>query len=120
MEGAMRNRIFGLALAVPLMTVLSYGSTTLADEDVQQTDGQQTSCMNSSDAVTTLPAPLDRWAQLRCTSAGYVITGREGWVWLEPTHKALVVIPSQTFGRPQGPDANAYFTKIQVTKVTGE
>ena len=116
----MRNPILGLALAAPLMAVLSYGSTTLANEDGQQADGQHASCMASSEAVTTLPTPLNRWAQLRCTSAGYVITGREGWIWLEPTHKSLVVIPSQTFGRPEGPDPNAYFTKIQVTKVTGE
>lgn len=116
----MRNPIIGLALVGPLVAVLSYGSTTLANEDDQQADGQQMmSCMASSDAVTTLPAPLNRWGQLRCTPAGYVITGREGWVWLEPTHKALVVIPSQSFGRPEGPDPNAYFTKIQVTKVIG-
>lgn len=116
----MRNPILGLALAAPLMAVIGYGSATLANEDDQQADGRQMSCAASSDAVTVLPAPLNRWAQLRCTSAGYVITGREGWVWLEPTHKALVVIPSQTFGRPQGPDPNAYFTKIEVTRVTGE
>jgi hypothetical protein len=116
----MRNRIFGVALAVPLMTVLSYGSTTLADEDVQPTDGRETACVPASDAVTTLPTPLNRWAQLRCTSAGYVITGREGWIWIEPNNKALVVIPAQTFGRPEGPDPSAHFTKIQVTRVTGE
>jgi hypothetical protein len=117
----MRNPILGFALASSLTVVLGYGSTTLANEDNQQADGQQAmSCAASSDAVTTLPPPLNRWAQLRCTTAGYVITGREGWLWLEPTHKALVVIPSQSFGRPEGPDPNAYFTKIEVTKVTGE
>ena len=55
----MRNRTFGLALATPLVTVLGYGSTTLADEDIQQTDGQQTACAAASDAVTTLPEPLN-------------------------------------------------------------
>ena len=117
----MRNPVLGFALAAPLMAVLSYGSTTLANEDDQQADRQQMmSCGASTDAVTTLPEPLNRWAQLRCTTAGYVITGREGWVWLEPTHKALVVIPSQSFGRPEGPDPNAHFTKIEVIKVTGD
>jgi hypothetical protein len=117
----MRNPILGFALAAPLMAVLSYGSTTLANEGDQQADGRQMmSCAASSDAVTTLPEPLNRWAQLRCTTAGYVITGREGWIWLEPTHKALVVIPSQSFGGAEGPDPNAYFTKIEVTKVTGD
>jgi len=116
----MRNRIFGLALAAPLMTVLGYGSATLADEDVPQADSRVEACIASPDAITQLPAPLNRWAQLRCTPAGYVITGRQGWIWIEPNNKALVVIPAQTFGRPEGPDKNAYFTKVEVTKVTGE
>lgn len=120
MEAALRNRILALALSAPLMAVLTYGSTTFANEDGQQADGQRTACTSSPDAVTTLPAPLSRWAAVRCTPAGYVITGREGWIWIEPNHKALVIIPSQTFGRQAGPDSSAYFTKIELTKVTGE
>ena len=115
----MRNRILALALTVPLMGVLGYGST-FANEENQQADDQPTQCAASPDAVTTLPAPLNRWASVRCTLAGYVITGKEGWLWLEPNHKALVVIPAQTFDRQAGPDRNAYFTKIELTKVTGE
>jgi hypothetical protein len=100
--------------------VPGYGSVTLANEDGQRTDGQQTACVGSPDAITTLPAPLSRWAAIRCTPAGYIITGRDGWLWLEPNHKALVIIPAQTFGRQAGPDSNAYFTKIELIKVTGE
>jgi hypothetical protein len=116
----MRNRIFALAFSAPLLAVLGFGSTTFAaNEDGQQADNQRT-CAESPDVVTQLPAPLSRWATVRCTPAGYVITQRQGWLWIEPNNKALVIIPSQTFGRQGGPDQNAYFTKIELTKVTGE
>jgi len=117
----MRNPILGLALSGPLMAVLALGSATYANEDSQQADGRQmAACAESPSAVTTLPAPLDRWAQVRCTSAGYAITQREGWLWIEPNHNALVIIPSQTLNRQMGLDGGSYFTKIEVTKVTGE
>lgn len=115
----MRNRILALALSIPLFGVLTYGSTTFANEDELGALGA--ACEASPNAVTTLPAPLSRWAQVRCTSVGYVITGREGWIWIEPSNKALVVIPSQSFeGNADIHDSNAYFTKIEVTKVTGD
>ena len=117
----MRNPIIGLALSVPVMAVLTLGSTTLANEgDSQQADGQnaQVACTESPTAVVILPEPLNRWAQMRCTSAGYVITGREGWLWIEPNHNALVIIPA--FNRQSEADGSAYFTKIEATKVSGE
>jgi hypothetical protein len=111
----MRNRILGLALTAPLLMAAAMSSTTLANEENSAT------CPVSPEAVTTLPAPLSRWAEVRCTSAGYIITGREGWIWIEPNHKALVVIPSQTFGsQGSAHDSNSYFTKVEVTKVNGE
>lgn len=111
----MRNRILALAFSVPLFGVLSYGSTQ-ADENYSME-----SCGGGLEAVTTLPAPLDRWAQMRCTSAGYVMTGREGWIWIEPNHNALVVIPSQKFEEQADlSDNSSYFTKVEATKVSGE
>ena len=113
----MRNRILALALSVPLMGVLMYGSTTFANEGIPDAEA----CAATPEVVTTLPAPLSRWAQVRCTSAGYIITGQEGWVWVEPTHNALVVIPSQTLANePDLSDSTSYFTKVAVTKVSGE
>ena len=113
----MRNRFLALALSVPLMGILMYGSTTFANEG----NPDEEACAVGPEAVTTLPAPLSRWAQVRCTSAGSIITGREGWVWVEPSHNALVVIPSQTLG-PEANlhDSSSYFTKAEVTKVSGE
>jgi hypothetical protein len=102
------------------MVVLAFGSTTFANEDDQQAGGQQAVCESSPDAVVTLPAPLNRWAQVRCTKAGHIIAQREGWLWIEPNHNALVIIPSQTFDRQAEPDSSAYFTKIELARVTGE
>jgi hypothetical protein len=112
----MRNRILALALSAPLLGVLTYGSTTFANEG-----NPEAGCAATPEAVTTLPAPLSRWASVRCTSAGYIITGREGWIWIEPNNKALVVIPSGTLqGHADMLDNNAYFTKVEVTKVSGD
>ena len=111
----MRNWILGLALSAPLMVGWVVPSSVASD------DGNTSSCAGSPTAVTTLLAPLSRWAEVRCTPVGYVITGREGWIWIEPNHKALVVIPSQSFGRQADPmDSSSYFTKIELTKVGGE
>jgi len=104
----MRNGILVLALSAPLMFGAAFGSTPVASED-----GNAEACAASPAAITTLPVPLSRWAQVRCTSAGYIITGREGWIWVEPNHKALVVIPSQTFGdQADLHDSTSYFTKF--------
>jgi len=110
------NTVAALALGAALIAVPAFISPVAS----QETGGL--SCAETPDAVTTLPAPLDRWAQVVCTKAGYVITSRDGWLWIEPTHNAMVIIPSQAFGRhAQTMDGgSAYFTKIELTKVKGE
>jgi hypothetical protein len=114
----MRNGILGAALCAPLMGMLAFTSMSFANESVgNESANKVAACAGSPDAITSLPEPLNRWAQVRCTPVGYVITGREGWLWIQPTYKALVVIPSSS---PQQPDGSAYFTKIELTKVRGE
>jgi hypothetical protein len=109
----MRYGILGLAMSASLLCGLGVASTASGEE--------ATKCGSAPDAVTTLPAPLSRWAQVVCTDAGYVITGRDGWLWVEPKHNAVVIIPSQSFGRyAETKDSSSYFTKVEVTKVTGE
>jgi len=89
--------------------------------------------VSPAEAVTTLPAPLDKWAQILCTQTGQVITGHEGWVWIEPTRHAVVIIPSQNMkadrdGVAVDQDAakdgrkadKSYFTKVELTKVSGD
>jgi len=78
-----------------------------------------------------LPTPLSKWGQILCTDTGQVITGHDGWVWVEPTHRSIVIIPSQNLHAESGglkidPDpaggdnAKSYFTKIEFTKIAGE
>src|SRR5262245_15280073 len=100
MEGLMKkNIIAGLALGAALFAGPAFVSPAASQEK------DDFGCANTPDAVTTLPTPLDRWAQVVCTKTGYVITGRDGWLWVEPRHNAMVIIPSQSFGRhAQTPD----------------
>jgi hypothetical protein len=78
--------------------------------------------VNASDAVVSLPSPLNKWAEIICTPYGQVITGHNGWVWIEPVNRALVVIPSGTLDTEPPPTAvsKAYFTKVEMTKIEGE
>jgi hypothetical protein len=71
------------------------------------------------DAVTTLPAPLRKWAQIACTPYGDALGSRKGWIWASLDDAQRVLIPS---GDPQGnpdPVANetAYFTAIEVKEL---
>src|SRR5882762_2999797 len=122
----MRTRLFAVAL---FASVIAMGSSLFSPGAAQDS-----SCgVSPAEAVTTLPAPLDKWAQILCTQSGQVITGHEGWVWIEPTRHAIVLIPSQNLkADPDGvaidPDAakaggaadKSYFTKVEFTKVSGD
>src|SRR5262245_26017270 len=119
----MRNRLFAVALLAPIMAMgPAVFSPTSADETRFGA--------GSAEAITTLPAPLDKWAQIVCTKTGQVITGHDGWVWIEPTKHAVVIIPSQNL-RAQAQEskvaddatdgaAQSYFTKIELTKIRGD
>jgi hypothetical protein len=126
----MRNRSMALVLALPM---IAFGSSLASP-----TAAQDSTCgVPSSEAVGVLPTPLSKWGQILCTDTGQVITGHDGWVWVEPTHRALVIIPSQNLRTESGelkqnpePDkamhesgsdvGKSYFTKIEFTKVAGE
>src|SRR3979409_1711336 len=121
----MRTRVFAVALFAPMIAM---GSALFSPGAAQDS-----SCgVSPAEAVSTLPAPLNKWAQIVCTQSGQVITGHEGWVWIEPTRHAIVLIPSQNLkADPDGvaiaPDPakagaadKSYFTKIEFTKVNGD
>src|SRR6266850_4648490 len=122
----MRTRVFAVALFAPMIAM---GSSLFSPGAAQDS-----SCgVSPAEAVTTLPAPLDKWAQILCTQTGQVITGHEGWVWIEPTRHAVVIIPSQNMkadrdGVAVDQDAakdgrkadKSYFTKVELTKVSGD
>ncbi len=122
----MRTRLFAVALFAPIIAMGSSLFSAGAAED--------SSCgVSPSEAVTSLPAPLDKWAQIICTQSGQVITGHEGWVWMEPMRHAIVIIPSQNLkadsdgvavdqdsGTGGGKADKSYFTKVEFTKVNGD
>ena len=71
-------------------------------------------------AVTTLPAPLDRWGQVVCSKYGYVIAGKPGWIWSEPGGYIPVYIPAQMVAADPKPLGNTvYFTAITVIQSAG-
>src|SRR5262245_41946493 len=120
----MRNLLLATALCLP---ILATGSEVSASSRIVD----ESQCGTApAEAVTTLPAPLDKWAQIVCTKSGQVITGHEGWVWIEPIRKAVVIIPSQNLKKDGKVDTDpseaadgapkSYFIKIELTKVRGE
>jgi hypothetical protein len=118
-EVAMRIGSTALALCFSVVAALPLSTPVV---------GQNAHGCAGSDAVVSLPTPLNKWAQILCTPYGQVITGGDGWIWVEPVRDALVVIPSQTLdgnAKPVGDsgdskDTKAYFTKIVMTKISGE
>jgi hypothetical protein len=110
-EVAMRIGSTALALCFSVVAALPLSTPVV---------GQNAHGCAGSDAVVSLPTPLNKWAQILCTPYGQVITGGDGWIWVEPVRDALVVIPSQTLdgnAKPVGDsgdskDTKAYFTKI--------
>lgn len=111
----MRFGPFGLALCFSMAAGMPMSSPVVAQDTPE--------CAGPG-AVEALPMPLNRWAQILCTPYGEVITGHDGWVWVEPTKQALVVIPSQTLDAGAKPasdgDSKAYFTKVAITKLSGD
>ncbi|MBI1395231.1 MAG: hypothetical protein GC151_04555 [Betaproteobacteria bacterium] len=71
------------------------------------------------DAVTTLPAPIDRWARLECVPVGQKLVAAEGWHWRYPG--SWTVRPEAPAWAPDAsvrlPGAK-YFTGITVTELT--
>jgi hypothetical protein len=73
------------------------------------------------DAVTRLPMPLAKWAQLACTPIGQILMSHEGWVWIMPDASGTVFVPSRIADKPPEELGNSsYFTKIDVQPVKGE
>ena len=73
-----------------------------------------------SEAVMTLPSPLNKWGEIRCTPYGHVLAGTGNWTWIWPDGSGTVFIPSQlVMSNPQFLGNRSYFTDIQVTRVRG-
>lgn len=108
---AMRT-LYAMLLALALTALAAAPSPALT---------QDNDCTGTpADAVMTLPAPLGKWGQVSCTTFGHVLASHEGWLWVWGDGSGTVFIPSQMVERAPQPLGNAsYFTKIEMTKVTG-
>jgi hypothetical protein len=72
-------------------------------------------------AVMGLPAPLSKWGEISCTPFGHVLASRKGWIWILPTVRRPVFVPSQMVDRLPKPLGNkSYFTKIEIARIAGE
>ena len=73
-----------------------------------------------SEAVMTLPAPLDKWGQINCTPYGHVLAGRGSWTWIWPDGSGTVFIPSQlVMNNPERLGNRSYFSHIEIERVRG-
>jgi hypothetical protein len=99
-------------LASALMALLLSGADARADTG---------DCTGTPpDAVTTLPAPLDKWATMVCTPYGHIISNKNGWIWSYPGTYAPVFVPAQMVEKAPAEVGNKiYFTKISFEKDSG-
>jgi len=71
------------------------------------------------DAVTMLPAPLNKWGDIVCTPYGQMLTSHTGWMWLMPDLDTVLIPAQLTDKQPEPVGNKVYFTKIDVVKVKG-
>jgi hypothetical protein len=78
-------------------------------------------CIGSpSEAVMTLPTPLNKWGAIRCTPYGHVLAATGNWTWIWPDGSGTVFIPSQlVMNNPQLLGNRSYFTRIELSRVRG-
>ena len=73
------------------------------------------------EAVMILPAPLSKWGEISCTPFGHVLTSRKDWIWILPTVRQPIFVPSQMVDRlPQLLGNKSYFTRIEMMRIGGE
>ncbi len=79
-------------------------------------------CSNPpADAVTVLPAPLDRWARLQCTPASQFIVPGADWIWRYPaSFTTPVMLPAWTPNPARAAASTHYFVSAQVEHLSAE
>jgi len=74
-----------------------------------------------ADAVTTLPAPLDRWARLECTPGAQFLVPGTDWVWRYPaSFTTPVLIPAWTPNPAKAAGETHYFVSAAVEHASAE
>ncbi len=71
------------------------------------------------DAVTTLPAPLNKWGEIVCTRYGQMLMSHAGWMWLMPDLDNVLIPAQLTDTQSESTGNRVYFTKIDLVKVKG-
>jgi hypothetical protein len=71
------------------------------------------------DAITALPAPLNKWGEIVCTPYGQMLTSHAGWMWLMPDLDTVLIPAQLTDQQPEPVGNRVYFTKIDLVKVKG-
>ena|SRR5437868_2578650 len=106
-------------LAVSMLTILAgvkLSSPAAAAADVAATHD----CTGSPpDAVTSLPAPLNKWGQILCTPYGHILGSHNGWMWIMPDLDPVLIPAQVPERRPEKVGNSVYFNKIDVQHVNG-
>jgi len=73
------------------------------------------------DAVLSLPAAMDDWAQIICTPYGHIIAPEEGWFWSYPGGFSPVMVPSQLVRtQPEEVGNASYFRRVEFVLAKSE
>jgi hypothetical protein len=101
-----------VALIIALSSLLGSARAVPDDSDCNGTPPQ---------AVMGLPAPLSKWGEISCTPFGHVLTSHKDWIWILPTVRRPIFVPSQMVDRlPQLLGNKSYFIAIEMTRIGGE
>ncbi len=104
------RRFRPIVAAVFSAVVLASGAVLARD------NGFELSCDAATPAaVTTVPAPFDGIARVLCTRSGHLIVAREGWDWILPGDRPMVVLAADPRAVRPGDDIGhaAHFRVIR-------
>lgn len=105
-----RNEGRALTKAVTATSLLLLLTTCAAAEADPSGDCEGT----PENAVMTLPAAMDDWAQIVCTPYGHIIAAEDGWIWSYPGDLYPVMVPSQMVrSNPEEVGNASYFSRIE-------
>jgi len=111
-------------LAVAAAVVLAAAPMQLAraHSDGQAAVPQAIDCRKPpADAVSTLPAPLDRWARLECTPDAQFLVPSRDWVWRYPgSFTTPVLIPAWTPNPAKAAAETHYFVSAAIEHASAE
>jgi hypothetical protein len=109
---------FKNVVALSVLTVL--GGITLSSAAPADTPAGHDCTGSPPDAITALPAPLNKWGKIVCTPYGHILASREGWMWLLPDLDPVLIPAQVPDSQPEKVGNSVYFNKIEVARAKGE